>query len=288
MSEPMTTHEIEDVLSSIRRLVSADQRPGARSGEMGQQSAAANPDGKLLLTPALRVVGTARVPLGAVTPATGPTMSPDAEAMAPLDATMGDENLSHGADFDLGLDDDLDAGRVVAQLGARVCDDEWESPVGDEGQWVDLGWAGAPSGAADDAKPRFIHRSRSADAPIEDVDFIAAPAAGVTEDDLLSQGPEATPDSWDVAEPDDGKGAWADQAEAAVMADLAQKLEDDIAEGSSFAGEEATFDEQVLRDLVRDLIREELAGSLGERITRNVRKLVRSEVARALATREFE
>ena len=49
-----------------------------------------------------------------------------------------------------------------------------------------------------------------------------------------------------------------------------------------------TIDEHVLRKMVRDLIREELQGGLGERITRNVRKLVRAEIARALATGEFE
>ena len=49
-----------------------------------------------------------------------------------------------------------------------------------------------------------------------------------------------------------------------------------------------TVDEAALRKMVRELIREELQGGLGERITRNVRKLVRSEIARALATGEFE
>ena len=39
---------------------------------------------------------------------------------------------------------------------------------------------------------------------------------------------------------------------------------------------------------VRDIIREELQGALGERITRNVRKLVRAEIARAMAVRDFE
>ena len=48
------------------------------------------------------------------------------------------------------------------------------------------------------------------------------------------------------------------------------------------------FDEDVLRELVRDMLREELAGKMGERITRNIRKLVRAEIARALAAQEFE
>ena len=48
------------------------------------------------------------------------------------------------------------------------------------------------------------------------------------------------------------------------------------------------FDEEALRGLVRDMIRQELQGVLGERITRNVRKLVRREIQRALAAEEFE
>jgi len=52
--------------------------------------------------------------------------------------------------------------------------------------------------------------------------------------------------------------------------------------------DESVMDEEGLRDLVAQLVREELKGSLGERITRNVRKLVRREIHRALAARDFE
>ena len=47
------------------------------------------------------------------------------------------------------------------------------------------------------------------------------------------------------------------------------------------------IDERLLRDLVRDVLREELQGELGERITRNVRKMVRAELARALTARDL-
>ncbi len=46
--------------------------------------------------------------------------------------------------------------------------------------------------------------------------------------------------------------------------------------------EEPTEDPD-LRNLVTEIVRQELAGELGERITRNVRKLVRREIARAMA-----
>lgn len=48
------------------------------------------------------------------------------------------------------------------------------------------------------------------------------------------------------------------------------------------------LDEDVLRDLVSDIIREELQGVLGERITRNVRKLVRRQIQRALAAQGLD
>lgn len=48
------------------------------------------------------------------------------------------------------------------------------------------------------------------------------------------------------------------------------------------AGPADVIDEDVLRAMVGDMIRKELQGALGERITMNVRKLVRREILRAL------
>ncbi len=44
----------------------------------------------------------------------------------------------------------------------------------------------------------------------------------------------------------------------------------------------ATVDEEMLRRIVTQVLQQELQGALGERITRNVRKLVRREINRAL------
>lgn len=46
-------------------------------------------------------------------------------------------------------------------------------------------------------------------------------------------------------------------------------------------------DEKILRDLVAEIVRSELQGALGERITQNLRKLVRREIHRALAARDL-
>ncbi len=62
-------------------------------------------------------------------------------------------------------------------------------------------------------------------------------------------------------------------------------LPDDLDEtiAAYIAGGVAMKDAE-LRQLIVDVVRDELRGELGERITRNVRKMVRREVLRALQT----
>lgn len=65
----------------------------------------------------------------------------------------------------------------------------------------------------------------------------------------------------------------------------------DEANGDTSTGvffEEEIIDEEALRELISDIVRQELQGALGERITRNVRKLVRREIHRALAAQDLE
>jgi len=59
-------------------------------------------------------------------------------------------------------------------------------------------------------------------------------------------------------------------------------------DGTCFLTSDDILDESALRDLVADIVRQELQGVLGERITRNVRKLVRREIHRALASQELQ
>lgn len=81
----------------------------------------------------------------------------------------------------------------------------------------------------------------------------------------------------------------ADLVEAEVLARIEADSAEDEAQAAPTAGlfapgDSDDFDEEALREVVRDIIREELQGALGERITRNVRKLVRAEINRALAS----
>lgn len=61
-----------------------------------------------------------------------------------------------------------------------------------------------------------------------------------------------------------------------------------VSELDVLVSDEAILDEESLRELVTDIVREELQGALGERITRNVRKLVRREIHRALTAQELD
>ncbi len=271
MSEPMSNTEIEDVLSSIRRLVSEDMRPSARVQPDPKPAAATAPSDKLLLTPAFRVVSAHPVE-GSVAPLPDGVASKDAPEAVP--AIVAPEPVTAVED-------------VVARLGASVEDDEWESPFGDPAVWQEH----APS----DDTPTFMHRARTGMSDQMAPDFSDAPMAAFAEvDDVLSD-PAAAPvadpvrEARRVVRPPQDDSEWANEAEAAVMADLAQDARDEVISGI-YDGAEAgmAFDEDVLRDLVRDLIREELTGALGERITRNVRKLVRAEIARAMTLREFD
>ncbi|ABD56173.1 hypothetical protein [Jannaschia sp. CCS1] len=52
--------------------------------------------------------------------------------------------------------------------------------------------------------------------------------------------------------------------------------------------DEGILDEDTLREIIVDVVREELQGVLGQRITRNVRKMVRREIRLALAVDDLE
>ena len=233
MSEPLSAVEIEDVLSSIRRLVSEDLRP------------------------ALRVV-------------------PDAEPLREAKAAMPIED-------------------VVATVSAGVEPQEWESETGDAGieaepVWADAAWdmpvaAVAVPVLAGDVTDGDVLESDVLDGDVLDREKAAGndAAPGWAQAGAEDISVEA------VAEPMHEPAAdaeWVERAEAEVIAGLEQTRAEDTFEFSQ-TDAELSFDEEVLRDLVRDLIREELQGDLGERITRNIRKLVRAEIARALAVQDL-
>lgn len=211
MSDPVTNVEIEDVLSSIRRLVADGDR---RSGDdrPAPSPAADDLDGPLVLTPSLRI----------------------------------------GHEDDPADDDSFAVARRVARLEAAVTVQKEEfEPDGSESEPM-IDWA-----AHDLDVPMFHSRERVA----REQDA-ATPGTALPRMDM------------------DATGAG------------------DLIPDIDMAGDEPTLDEifgtagmpseDLLRDLVAEVLRDELAGALGERITRNVRKLVRREIHRILDSREAE
>ena len=94
-------------------------------------------------------------------------------------------------------------------------------------------------------------------------------------------------DAEDDIEDDEGTANTA-AMQAATLAAVKEAARSDR-DTDLFAADEPTMlDEEALQELVADIVRQELQGVLGERITRNVRRLVRREIKRALAMRDLE
>ena len=80
-----------------------------------------------------------------------------------------------------------------------------------------------------------------------------------------------------------------EDAEEITMPDNIEDDEAALARENDADKPDAPFiDEDMLREIVSELVRTELQGDLGDRITRNVRKLVRREIHHALASRELD
>jgi len=260
MSEPLSSTEIEDVLSSIRRLVSEDMRPLARPAG----AAAVQAGEKLILTPALRVVQGDEPEAKAIFVAAPRLHLPNPVSVAEPEPSA------------LGL--------VVSSVGAAVDaqPDEWEAEIGDvqpDSEFLSKNWGSPAPEAVDEISAELDNRSDHFEmTAAAEVPSWAQHDGAETADD------EPAPVMQGTLEPDP---VWADAAEASVIAELAGAPEqDEFLDDSLDAG--MRFDEDVLRELVRDILREELAGKMGERITRNIRKLVRAEIARSLAAHEFD
>lgn len=282
MAGPLSSEEIEDVVSSVRRLVSNEMSPRRLSRDLAAE--------RLLLTPSLRVVSEtsplAPLVLGAAlesridapqeTPAASPELV-DAEATADGSVEL----------VEAEWEDELWAQPEVVSLGeVALAAEEAEvllPPAEDaemlvvEAEDLPEPWAEVGSDWVEDEPIAFMpHRHRSktlGTAP-------AAEAAPVG--DALSEAPH---DAVEEVAPrlDTPAAALADsRAEETVSQRMPTEIID--ADGTPLA----VLDEAALQEIVRQMIREELQGDLGERITRNVRKLVRAEINRALIARDLD
>lgn len=100
----------------------------------------------------------------------------------------------------------------------------------------------------------------------------AAPAADAPDAELEDRS-DAAPEDW-PEHPDDGP----------EIEDLGEATQPFTFPET----EEGLLDEDTLREIIADVVRQELQGVLGQRITRNVRKMVRREIRLALAAQDLE
>ena len=240
MSDPQTNIEIEDVLTSIRRLVSENDwahKPTAPQQQNKAPATSPEPEqtpaaDKFVLTPALRVV----------------------DEVSDESTESADEPVAEDSDA-------TDLERMIAELEAAVhtTPPSYE-PEGDELEdLVDQPQSFASDRMADIADAEYIESTVTAE--------LAAPIAQIVADSLTEVEPEIEDGPLDSDDPD--------------LTDLDENIDDYLAATPQ-------FDEAMLRELVTDIVRSELQGALGERITRNVRKLVRREIYRALSSKSFE
>lgn len=345
MSERLSSVEIEDVLSSIRRLVSEDLRPGTKPEAAAPSQAvpvAEVPAGdKLILTPALRIdpeteaaaeASEAAVPsfqsvrqgrgasvVDRVTrampdedwePVTEAAAAPrsdwanEAEAAVEAAGSAWSEAPVAPVEQPAEPSTEMEGHAEEAPLAADgegwppsdVAEANWSAP-GEQApmeaeQPEDPGWSEVepmaidrPAATPEEEGPAAVEPETTVPSDLPDWARMEADAEAEPEVELEAAPAAAAGPSAVGTENDD----WADAAEAEIRREL-----EDEATATVFARfddddhDDRHFDEEMLRDLVRDIIREELQGALGERITRNVRKLVRAEIARALAVRDFE
>ena len=310
MAGPLSSEEIEDVVSSVRRLVSNELSPRRLSRDLGAD--------RLLLTPALRVVSEIS-PLA-------PLVVGEKSALEPVPDP---EPVEVAQTFDDAVElieaeweDEIWLGKDTAPLG--------EVALGAEEAEVLARPNASDADAMTEAEAVWIEPQSSAPIPLQPLraraeSLAARLAAGEVHRPATAEGQQALaeeriaddPQMQDIAQmpagstlPEDAPldaPATADPApEPEVMSDLpegasgdetaldavsapdtlSQRMPTEIidADGTPLA----VLDEAALQEIVRQMIREELQGDLGERITRNVRKLVRAEINRALMARDLD
>lgn len=227
------THDIEDVLSSIRRLVANDAGQVQTASEAAQ-AARPVPEGPTLVLDAAQRVTEPEDPFQMI-------------------RTLAQEERD-GRDAEHFTD-------AVSEEVAGITRDLTEA-FAHQAMTTVAPEAAQPGPAEADES---MAGDRAATEPEEEADPLAGFADDYAEDtDYEAAAPAQTPD--DAATAADAP------ARSGGLGDIAARA----------PGDEA------LRDLIAEIVRQELAGELGERITRNVRKLVRREIRQTLASDDFD
>ncbi|MFP4275010.1 MAG: hypothetical protein ACLFRU_08285 [Paracoccaceae bacterium] len=297
MSDPVSQSEIEDVLASIRRLVAEGGRSGEPAGH-GQPKAPGSE--KLVLTPALRVAEPDDPPIsdsaGQAPWAHPEADSPDKPVPQPERVEDDPERPSAAqgpAEPDGPAADEPAQGPEPEHLAVEeaVLADLSEMPGAEDAVSAD-GPAPDPASQEPRAPETGQDEQRSRTESLESKIAELETMIGGTAEDWESEGdephrfPAAPTLDWEDHAPgetdDETSGPGGQMSDADMPGKGAERdlgLLDDA---------DTVIDEEMLRDMVTEIVRQELQGALGERITRNVRKLVRREIHRALAAQDLE
>lgn len=306
MSDPVTNVEIEDVLSSIRRLVS--NGPQGRAAKPAAPPAEAPPEERLVLTPALRVDDSP--PTAQHDSFVWKDMLDEAKTGEPYHGTDPEpetDSLPEPDSTDLTADEVPQTGalfqsrRTPLSRSNRQTEDEAEAPRPDDAAPLGLEAQAAEFEAAvasrdDQWEPDGTTDDALAGRPVPTLDWR----------DLEEETQAAVPENTHEVEPNWGMPDWT-STEARAAAEQEPERQDTSAQEQDSAPDatgsaasdtpdaprglsidDSLLDEDTLRDLIAEIVREELQGALGERITRNVRKLVRREIHRALTSQDFD
>ena len=324
MSDLQTNPEIEDVLSSIRRLVSEGGRHGSAPAPAPAQD---EPDSKLVLTDALRVAGNEPESLPddgkAADTAADTDAGPVSQAAVDdpqsytgrqsLEATIAELEVAVAR---IGDDFEPDGGEVAMPDEARDRDetiedgsgaDEADEPAATVGEAEQVTTEASDDAGADAPEEESVRRSDASLDRYDDEPWAVRTGDADTLPDAPASGPE-WPDRDDATEARDlddeadvttGTGATRrlhlgaadavsgfEPAEPRSGDEPAASPEPESAYRSDGDQEDAEI--EALRALVSELIRQELQGALGERVTRNMRMLIRREIQRALDCRETD
>lgn len=315
MPDPVTNVEIEDVLSSIRRLVAngRKEREAARAAPPAEE--------RLVLSPSLRVDDDSPRPAepdGFIWKDLAEDERPDGAAHAHPDAADDAADLAAPertypddvAAAEAPLDDSLTAGEpeTLAQPQSEFPQESpkdaipEETPAAGEASGASAGREAQVAGfeaAVADRDDQWEPDGPSEDAfaghEVPTLDWRDVSEDPEQHESTASRPEEAAWPGPDAPAPEEveDEGPAQDLAESARDAAPSPDAEPATERGPApEAGgitlDDAVLDEETLRDMVAEIVRQELQGALGERITRNVRKLVRREIHRALTSQDFD
>lgn len=276
MADPLKQGDLEDVLASIRRLVASD---GTATEPLAPARATNN---RLVLTPALRVQSKSPAPDPEdATQAEDAPVDPEEDVAAATDQPPEPaQDVEHSSDK---------LRRDIASLIKDVPDEGAEaSEPSFDGVAPDVD--DTPDTSNDEVAPVDLSEIEGM-AAAEDIDAVEGEGPEIEEAPFIEQPEEAhiadvaafSPVEDTHSEPEPEETPLENPVGAADEAGATE--EDDEDEDDE---EELLMDEDALRDLVAEIVRDELKGTLGETITRNVRKLVRREIRTALLSQTLD